>query len=274
MAEGDRDIRHQDRLIPQLRNTKDSSHMAPTEIQVGTFVKTLSPHVVEVIGTTSLDFVVIDAEHAPFDRAMLDLMVLAGKAARIPVFVRIPSIDPAIVLSTLDIGATGLLVPHVDSAAQARELVAMARYQGGARGYSGGPRFAGYGSLGMKEALRIGDEALVICQIESAQAVDEADAIAAVPGVAGLFVGRADLALSMGLADSRAPEVQQATRTALRAANAHGKLAGMHILSNAERDQFVQEGANWFVASSDQGLLRQAVQAIAQPAGRVAGGGL
>jgi len=156
--------------------------------QIGTFVKTASPHVVEVLGTTALNFVCLDAEHAPLDRAMLDLMVMAGRASHLKVFIRIAEINPSVILSALDIGAHGLLVPHVDSAAQAREVVAMARYRGGNRGYSGSPRFAAYGSMGMKDALRVGDEAQVICQIESAAAVQEAQAIAAEPGVAGLFV--------------------------------------------------------------------------------------
>jgi len=238
------------------------THTAPP-IQVGTFVKTASPQVIEVIGTTPLDFVVVDAEHAPFDRNMLDLMVLAGRAAQVPVYIRIPEMNPATILSCLDIGAAGLLVPHVDSEAQAHELVAMSRYRGGRRGYSGGPRSAGYASLGMQEALRRGDSAQIICQIESPGAVSEARAIAAVSGVAGLFVGRADLALSMGLEDSRATKVLEDTAAVLRAALDEGKLAGMHVGSVAEREEFRSAGANWFVVSSDQTLLRQAVQAIA-----------
>jgi hypothetical protein len=60
-------------------------------MQVGTFVKTLSPHVVEILGLTGLDFAAIDAEHAPFDRAALDLMMLASRAAQLPIHVRIPT---------------------------------------------------------------------------------------------------------------------------------------------------------------------------------------
>ena len=104
-------------------------------MQLGTFVKTLSPHVVEILGLTGLDFAAIDAEHAPFDRAALDLMMLAGRAARLPIHVRIPDIAPATILSVLDIGAAGLVVPHVDSAAQAAEVVSRARYRGGVRGF-------------------------------------------------------------------------------------------------------------------------------------------
>ena len=235
----------------------------PVPYKLGTFVKTASPHIIEVLGTTRLDFVCIDAEHAPLDRAMLDLMVMAARTTHLQAFVRIAEVNPAVVLSALDIGAAGLLVPHVDSAEQAREVVAMARYQGGLRGYSSSPRFAAYGSLGMKEALRIGDQAQVICQIESAAAVDAAQAIADVPGVAGLFVGRADLALSMGLDNARDERVAQATREVLVAARNAGKWAGMHVSGNAEREQFAALGANWFIVASDQTLLRQAAQAIA-----------
>jgi 2-keto-3-deoxy-L-rhamnonate aldolase RhmA len=235
----------------------------PVPYKLGTFVKTASPHIIEVLGTTRLDFVCIDAEHAPLDRAMLDLMVMAARTTHLQAFVRIAEVNPAVVLSALDIGAAGLLVPHVDSAEQAREVVAMTRYQGGLRGYSSSPRFAAYGSLGMKEALRIGDQAQVICQIESAAAVDAAQAIADVPGVAGLFVGRADLALSMGLDNARDERVAQATREVLVAARHAGKWAGMHVSGNAEREQFAALGANWFIVASDQTLLRQAAQAIA-----------
>ncbi|GAA4343755.1 aldolase/citrate lyase family protein [Pigmentiphaga soli] len=233
------------------------------QTKLGTFVKTASPQVIEILGTTGLDFACVDAEHAPFDRGTLDLMVMAGRAAGIDVFIRIAEINPAVILSALDIGAAGLLVPHVDSAEQAREVVAMSRHRGGTRGYSTSPRFAGYGSLGMKEALRAGENAQIVCQIESEPAVRAAAEIAAVPGVAGLFVGRADLALSMGLDNSRDPRVLEATRHSLAAAAAAGKIAGMHVGSNAERDEFAAQGADWFIVSSDQTLLRQAAQAIA-----------
>lgn len=234
-----------------------------TPLTLGTFVKTASPHIIEVLGTTRLDFVCIDAEHAPLDRATLDLMVMATRSTRLQAFIRIAEVNPAVILSALDIGAAGILVPHVDSAEDARNVVAMARYKGGVRGYSSSPRFAGYGSLGMKEALRIGDEAQVICQIESEAALNEVEAIAAVPGVAGLFVGRADLALSMGLDNPREPRVLEATRHVLAVARKAGKRAGMFVGSNTERVEFAALGADWFIVSSDQTLLRQAAQAIA-----------
>ncbi|UUZ75241.1 aldolase/citrate lyase family protein [Polaromonas sp. P1(28)-13] len=237
----------------------------PIRYQVGTFIKTSSPHIVEVLGTTALDFAVIDAEHAPLDRAALDLMMLAGRAAGLPLLVRISDCNPATIGSVLDMGAAGLLVPHVDSVADAQAVVNHAKFRNGTRGYSSSPRFAGYGTLGMKQALLAGDQALVICQIESPQAVECAAQIAAVPGVDGLFIGRADLALAMGLDDSKHASVSAATDRSIAAALAAGKLAGVFTATLAERDEYAAKGVNWFVFGSDQSLLRQGAQAIAHP---------
>jgi len=236
---------------------------ATDRCHVGTFVKTTAPQIIEILAGAGLDFAVLDAEHAPWDRGSLDTALLAGRAAGLPLFVRVPDGSAGTVLSALDLGACGLLAPHVDSAEQARDVVANARYVGGRRGYSGSPRAAGYGALGMKEALRQGDRAVVICQIESPQAVASASAIAAVAGVAGLFIGRADLALSMGLDTPQHPRVDEATEQVMQAARAAGKLIGVAVGSVAERDRYVARGARWVVHSSDQGLLRQAALAIA-----------
>jgi 2-keto-3-deoxy-L-rhamnonate aldolase RhmA len=120
---------------------------APGSSHVGTFVKTASVQVIEILAMSRLDFVVVDAEHAPFDRRDIDLMVLAGRACGLPVAVRVPDSEAATLLSALDLGAAGLVVPHVDTAEQARALVARVRFRGGLRGFSSSPRAAGYGSL-------------------------------------------------------------------------------------------------------------------------------
>lgn len=232
-------------------------------IQAGTFVKTASPHVIEVLGTCGLDFAVVDAEHAPFDRGMLDLMVMAGRAAGLPVLVRVPDDRHSTLLSALDVGAAGLLVPHVDSAAQASEIVRNTRFGIGERGYSGSPRYGGYGSLGKDEVLRRGDQALILCQIESVAAVEACEVIAATPGIDGVFIGRGDLSLSMGEVSPSAPSVLAATNRIIAAGVAAGKLVGMFVGSTREAATFAALGANWFVVGSDQSLLRQGTGEIA-----------
>lgn len=232
-------------------------------VRAGTFVKTAAPQVIEVLGLSGLDFAVVDAEHAPFDRATIDLMVLAGRAANLPVFVRVPDDRHSTLLSTLDVGAAGLLIPHVDSAEQAAEIVRNTRFSGGERGYSGSPRYAGYGSLGMAEALRRGDKAQVLCQIESVAAVEACEAIAATPGIDGVFIGRSDLSLSMGETSPASPAVVAATKRIIAAGVAAGKLVGMFVGSMAEAADFTALGANWFVVGSDQTILRQGAREIA-----------
>jgi 2-keto-3-deoxy-L-rhamnonate aldolase RhmA len=240
------------------------SYVLPSgaEFHVGTFVKTTSPQVIEILGGSGLDFAVLDAEHAPYDRAALDLAMIAGRAVNLPLFVRVLDRTAAGLLSVLDMGAAGVLVPHVDTEQDAREVVAHCRYVGGDRGYSGSPRAAGYGALGMKQALAQGDRNVVVCQIESVAAVENAARIAAVAGVGALFIGRADLALSMGLDNAQDPRVLEATEGVIRATLAAGKAVGMFIGSNAERDKYRALGVGWFVQGSDQSLLRQAAQAI------------
>jgi 2-keto-3-deoxy-L-rhamnonate aldolase RhmA len=232
-------------------------------IKAGTFVKTTSPHVIEVLGVSGLDFAVLDAEHAPFDRAAVDLMVLAGRAASLPVFVRVPDDHHSTLLSALDIGAAGLVIPHVDSAPQAAEIVRNTRFKLGERGYSGSPRYAGYTSLGRPEAMRRGDEAVVLCQIESAAAVEACEAIVATPGIDGVFIGRSDLSLSLGETSVTAASVVSATRRIINAGVAAGKTVGMFVTSTAEAAEFAPLGANWFIVGSDQSILLRGAKDIA-----------
>ncbi|MBI0329868.1 HpcH/HpaI aldolase family protein [Burkholderia plantarii] len=230
--------------------------------RIGTFVKTGAPQIVEILGGAGLHFVVVDAEHAPFDRGTLDLLVIAARSVGLPLFVRVPDMQPATIQSALDLGVSGLLVPHVDSADDARRLVARTRFLEGERGFSSSPRFAAYGALGMAAAVAAGNGTTVICQIESRAGCEAAREIAAVDGVAGLFVGRADLALSFGLADARAPEVMAATVAVLDIARQAGKIPGVALGDARECEEFERMGANWFVIGSDQALLRKGALAM------------
>lgn len=230
--------------------------------RTGTFVKTASPQIIEILGAVGLDFAVIDAEHAPFDRNQLDLALLAGRAAGLPLMIRVADSSPPQILQALDLGAHGILVPHVDTVDQARSVVARARYRDGERGYSGAPRSGGYGSLGMRAAIEAGDSTVIMCQIESVAGLAAAEQIAAVPGVAALFVGRADLALAMGCDDVQAAAVTEATRRILRVAVAADKVAAMFVSSAAEAGRFTADGASCFVIGSDQSILREGVRAM------------
>lgn len=228
----------------------------------GTFVKTDSSQAIEILGLCGLDFVVIDAEHAPFDRATMDRMLLAARAAGLPALVRVPDQRDATILSVLDLGASGVVVPHVDSAEQAHTVMGAARFRGGRRGISLSARFAGYGTMARADAITAADLSLVIVQIESETALASVDAIAAVPGVGGLLIGRADLALSLGSGDPDAPDVETAVHAIVAAAHAGSLPAILACGSAGELAALTRFGADAFIIGSDQSLLRGAASGL------------
>ncbi len=178
------------------------------DLLIGTFIKTPSPIVAEVLGLSDLDVFCVDTEHAPFGRLETDLCVGAFRAADRPSLVRIADDSPTEIRCALDSGATGILVPHVTSADQAAAIVKAAHFGDGGRGYAGSPRAADYTTKSMAD--HIADSrarTTVIVQIEDIAALEQVAQIAAVKGVDALFVGRVDLAVAMkdldleGLAD-------------------------------------------------------------------------
>ncbi len=226
--------------------------------KVGVFVKTDSPQVVEILGLCDLDFAVLDAEHAPFDRRTMDRMLFAARAIGLPMLVRIPDHHDATILSVLDMGAGGIVVPHVDSAADAGNVLAAARFVGGRRGISLSARFGGYGTRSRDAAIAEADRSLVVCQIESSAAVAAVEEIAAVPGLGGLLIGRADLALCLGLAGPRHPDVMAAVDRIIAAARPHDLPVLVACGGDAELGEFAALGAHGFIVGSDQSLLRNA----------------
>lgn len=234
---------------------------------LGTFVKTPAHQVVEVLGVSGLDCLVLDAEHAPFSSGDLDRMCLAGRAVGIPILVRVASPDPAAINTCLDLGATGILVPHVREAGAAAAAVAAARYKGGIRGFSPSPRAGGYGTLNAAAYLDHADRSVSVwCQIEDAEALDHLDAIAAVPGVDCLFVGRADLALSLGVPGTDHPRVAEAVTAVAAACGRAGIAAGLFVPNPGEIPALAQAGYRCFIIGSDQSLLLAEGRRIAQAA--------
>lgn len=229
---------------------------------IGTFVKTASPQVIEVLGFAQLDFLVLDAEHAPFSRDRTDVMLLAARAAGLPMLVRVPDHQPAGISGVLDMGAAGVVLPRVDNPAQAAAAVASARFTGGERGFSPSPRFGGYGTKSRHEVIEAGDASLVVCQIESREGVETVEAIARVPGVSALFVGRADLSMSLQVDSSRHPQVMAAVDRIYAAAAAAGLPVLMALEAADEIAIFAEKGTHGFVVGTDQSLLRRAASAL------------
>ncbi len=230
-----------------------------------TFVKTNAYQVTEILGSCAFDFLALDAEHAPLGIESLDRCCLAARAAGTAVLVRVPNTRPDTIMRVLDIGAAGIIAPHVDDAASARGIVAATRYRGheGRRGFSNSPRAGGYGRASLRDHIDASDaETLVVAQIESRLAVENIDEIAGTPGIDCLFIGRADLAVSCGRTETDHPEIEQAVRTVADAARRHSVPAGIFLNGASGLDRFRALGLKVFIMGSDQSHLIQACTAL------------
>lgn len=244
------------------------ARLAAGEALLGTFLKTPSPVLVEVLATSGLDLLVIDAEHAPFGREAIDLCVMAARASGFPVLVRPPTSAAEHVLNALDCGADGVLLPHIRSAAEARAAALAGHYQPGGRGYAGSSRAAGYGLKAMAEhRAASAARTVLIAQIEDVEALDELDAIAATDGIDALFVGRIDLTVALDATSPDAPEVIAAVDRIIAASKAADKPAGMFVPRHEDVPGWAAKGATLFVQSSDHAFLRLGAAAVRKAAG-------
>ncbi len=231
---------------------------------IGTYLKTPSPIVCEVLGLTPLDAVCIDAEHAPFDRLVLDSCVQTLRAACMPSLVRIPSVAPEQILNALDCGATGVVVPHVTNAKQAEDIARASRYGAGGRGYAGSSRAAGYTTKPMAQHKADSEkDSIVIAQIEDIEAVNSIADIAAVEGIDCLFVGRIDLTVAYGAASPDDPKVVAAVERICEAGSKAGKTVGMFVANVDEVSKWQTQGASLFLLSSDHGFLLSGAREMA-----------
>lgn len=223
-----------------------------TNSLVGAFCSTPSPMIVEMLGGGGFDFVIVDAEHSQIGRDTLENLVRAGDAADMPVLVRVPTGESHWIASALDCGAAGIVVPRVGTADEARAVVQASRYPPiGQRGF-GLSRATGYG-LRAQEYLRGANEnLLVVVQAESAEAVENIDEIAAVPGIDVIFIGPNDLALSLGCPGRQDdPRLTGAIETILAAGKVHGVHIGILQMDIADIPPSAARGFSFFAATGD-----------------------
>jgi 4-hydroxy-2-oxoheptanedioate aldolase len=234
------------------------------ERQIGFWSGLASPIVAEILAGAGFDWVVIDGEHAPNDISTLlpQLQAMRGGTAE-PVF-RVPWNEPVIIKRALDVGARSLLIPFVQNADEARRAVAATRYPPlGIRGVAMGPRANDFGRI-RNYHCNAHLDTCVLVQIESRPALKEIEAIAAIEGIDGIFIGPSDLAAGFGhLGNSKHSDVQEAIKNAAERIRAAGKSAGT-LASNADDVEFLLNlGFNFTAAGSDVGLLARGAESVA-----------
>ncbi|MFH0257866.1 HpcH/HpaI aldolase/citrate lyase family protein [Vibrio rumoiensis] len=226
------------------------------EILLGTFVKTPHPHIIEVLALADLPFVVLDAEHAPFDRASLDLCIMAAKASGLTCVVRVQNNTPSTILNALDCGAVGVQIPHICTAEQAEKLVKVCHYGEGGRGYAGSSRAAKYATKPMTEHLKDSKaNTVVIAQIEDPQGVENVESIVNVNGIDALFIGQVDLTIAYGADSIHNEKVVQASMRVIEAAKAANKPIGMFVATAQQARKWRELGVSFFCVGSEHKMI-------------------
>jgi len=233
--------------------------------QIGLWLAFAEPYLADISAGAGFDWLLIDGEHAPNDiRSILaQLQAIAPSPSR-PV-VRLPHGDAALIKQALDIGAQTLLIPMVESAAEAETFVRAMHYPPrGMRGVGAAlARASAFGTI--RDYLRTaGDEVCLLVQIESRKGLAALDEIAAVDGVDGVFIGPADLAADMGhLGNPTAVAVQEAVTGAIARVRALGKAGGVLTSDHDFARRCLAAGATFVAVGSDVGLFAGALAATA-----------
>jgi 4-hydroxy-2-oxoheptanedioate aldolase len=230
---------------------------------IGTFSIVAAPEIVELAGVAGFDVVVLDMEHGGYEIANLGPHILAARAHGVAPIVRVRWSEPALIGAALDAGAAGVLVPHVQSAADATAVVEAARFppQGG-RGAHPWVRAADYAASDDWHS-RANDEVAVIAMVEGKEGVAAIDEILATQGLDAVFLGPVDLAASLGLAGQLDhPRVVEAVRSVVERAGSVGMAAACFSPSVEGARRWLDAGARLVTVGVDTQIVLPAFRAL------------
>ena len=232
--------------------------------QIGLWSALASHITVEIIAGSGFDWLLIDTEHSPTELTMVHQQLQAMTGGTASAVVRPAWNDAVIFKRLLDVGVQSLLVPMVQNAEEARRAVAATRYPPeGIRGVAVTIRANRYGRIG-DYVKRVHDELCVFVQLETRTALDNLEAIAAVDGVDGLFIGPSDLAADLGhLGDNRHPDVRATIEQAIGRILATGKIAGILAPVEADARHWLERGCLFVAVGSDATVLARQTEALA-----------
>lgn len=254
--------------LNSLRNTMNAlltnpfkERLRKGEVQIGLWLSSTTAYMAEIAATSGYDWLLIDGEHAPNTIQDLyhQLQAVAPYASH-PVIRPVEGSKP-LIKQVLDIGAQTLLIPMVDTADQARQVVSATRYPPyGERGVGASvARAARWGRIENYMA-QVNDSLCLLVQVESKTALDNLDEILDVEGIDGVFIGPADLSASLGYPDNAGhPEVQRIIETSIRRIRAAGKAAGFLAVAPDMAQQCLAWGANFVAVGVDTMLYSDAL---------------
>jgi 4-hydroxy-2-oxoheptanedioate aldolase len=239
--------------------------IAAGKLQIGLWCSLCSNIAADIVRDSGFDWLLLDTEHSPNEIPDLLAQLQAVEGGTATPIVRPAWNDTVLIKRCLDIGATTLLVPYVQNHDEAKSAVAAVRYPPrGVRGVAASARASRYGRVA--DYLKKADsEICLLVQVETRQALDKLEAIAAVEGVDGVFIGPSDLSTSLGHVGNPAhPEVQSALEDAVRRLKAVGKPAGILTGNEDEARRYIAWGYTFVAVGSDVGLVGRGADALAK----------
>jgi 4-hydroxy-2-oxoheptanedioate aldolase len=225
----------------------------------GTFVQSRDPSALEFLGRLGFDLLCIEAEHTPMGAETVQALVAAADLAPLPALVRVAANEPLPIAAALEAGAAGVVVPRVESAAEAAAAVAASRYSpAGTRGV-GPSRATGFGARLGEYVAAANAELLLAIQVETRAAVESLDELLAVDAVDMIFVGPADLGFSYGITDPSSPRLWETIERVLERARAAGRLTGIYAPTPADANRWRAAGVDLVLLGTDLALLARGV---------------
>jgi 2-keto-3-deoxy-L-rhamnonate aldolase RhmA len=238
------------------------ARLAAGQATLGTFLGAASAVTAEVCAAAGVDWVLLDLEHGAGGEDQVSTVVLAAAAYGVPTVVRVESAARIRIGRILDLGAAGIMLPRLNTAAEVAEALRHMHYPpAGDRGVATNNRSCRFG-LDPGALDSANEEVLAVVQIESIRAVEEVEEIAAMDGVDVLFIGPRDLSHDLGVpGDLRAPSYLAAVERVRAAAQRHGKGCGLIVADGAAAAETTAQGWTFVAVGSDSTLLAGAVMA-------------
>ncbi|GGF87386.1 2,4-dihydroxyhept-2-ene-1,7-dioic acid aldolase [Azorhizobium oxalatiphilum] len=232
--------------------------------QIGMWCAIPSPFTIEMLAGAGYDWLLVDTEHTPADLPQIYAELQAAAAGKAHPVVRVPWNDSVAIKRFLDAGAQSLLIPMVQTAEEARQAVAATRYPPhGIRGFAGGTRATRFGRIADYHQ-QAHEEICVLVQIETAAALDELEAICAVEGIDGVFIGPGDLTASLGhLGGQGEPEMVELIEKTLRRIVAAGNRPGILTPDPALARRYIAAGSLFTSVAIDFHLLTRSAETLA-----------
>lgn len=248
-----------------MRNNAVRERLARGETVIGPMIMDcIGPGLPQILAGAGADFIIYDQEAGCLDIATIKMQAALCRGLNVVPLVNVPWHDYHLLVRPLDSGAMGLVLPVVQTGAEAQEIVRITHYPpAGVRGVAFGIAHDDYGATDIDAAIRIADaRTLIVVKIETVAGLENVDAIVAVPGVDVAYVGHMDLSVSLGIAGQYDhPRFQEAVDRILDACRRHGKAAGAMATTPDAAMRWMARGIRFLIYATDVLLLASAFRA-------------